>query len=395
MTYIYKEHPTLREIIARANNVKEAEKTWEKLTSSWYAKSEKLPLKSKDDHQFWFVVDHYLLKHITRIAQHRGFLEAVTLPPKTRQTIEERALNLEAYYSSHIEGAISSLENALRFIKGKQKYSPDESLQMIKNNQIALQYILKQIGKPITKNLICKLQHILTENTHRDRPIVRGEYRPGPVYIVDSTGQVVYEGPPHNKVPEMMVDFIRWINEEENMEPVIKAGITHLYFVHVHPFQDGNGRTARALSNLVLANAGLKFINMLSLSDYFDHRRPKYYKAIQDVGMHNYDLTYFLIFYLEALTTKLEEIKKEIELKTRIENLRNLIPEDTYHKLHRRHIKTLRFMLKNREKITTKKYCKLNKCSDEAARKDFLALINLGLIKPIGQGRSRSYVLKN
>ena len=393
MKYIYGDHPTKKELLAKEPDSKKAQVTWKKLQKEWRAKSETLPLVDKNNKPFWFVITAYLLDLMTSIAEKRGFLDALQLSATAKKKLETKAINYEAYYSSHIEGAQSSLDEALRFIKKKQKYTPDESLQMIGNNQRALEYAIKQTGKPVTHELICKLQHILTEHTHRTRPITRGEYRHGPVYIVNGMEQVIYEGPPHDVVPSLMEDYIQWINSGDAINPLIKAGIVHLHFVHVHPFDDGNGRTARALSNLVLANLGFKFINMTPLSSYFDHKRPRYYRAIQDVREHNYDLTYFLIFYMEALLAQIEEVKGEVERESKIRNLKELISEDIYRQLKRRHIKALRVMLKSNELMTTRKYCKINKCSDETARRDFLKLIKWGMLEAEGKGRSRGYKL--
>lgn len=393
MKYIYGDYPTEKEILFTQPSLEKINPYWEQIQKERKGKAELITLKSKGAKEFSFVITSHLIQLIGEISAQRGFLEALSLPAPFRKKFQEKALNYEAYYSSHIEGARSSLEEALRFMKKKQKYSSDESLQMIQNNRHALDYAIKQMDKTITHELICKLQFILTENTHRERPITRGEYRHGPVYIVNGLGQVIYEGPAFEKVPKMMEEFIQWINHNDSMNPLIKAGITHLYFVHVHPFDDGNGRTARAFSNLVLANQGFQFINLLSLSSYFDHQRPAYYKAIQDVRAHNDDLTYFLIFFMEALLSKLKDLRKEIEFESKLKNLKNLIVPEIYQKLQRRHVKALRYMLKNNETITTQKYCKLNQCSDETARKDFLDLMKFKLIRSSGQGRSRAYQL--
>lgn len=393
MKYQYGDHPTKKEIFAEEKDPKRAEKIWQAEHDKWINKSEKLPLKSKEAKPFWYILTPHLLELITKTSEQRGFLEALSINENQKKKIIDTAINYEAYYSSHIEGARSTLEEALRFIKKKKRYTQDESLQMIGNNQRALLYAIKQNGKPITHELIYKLQETLTENTHKDRPITMGKYRHGPVYIVNGLGQVIYEGPPAEKVYSLMDDFINWINNEQNINPLIKAGIVHLYFVHIHPFDDGNGRTARTLSNMVLASSGFQFINMLSLSSYFDHKRPSYYKAIQNVRNHNYDLTYFLIFYMEALLTKISDVKKEIEISSEIKNIKETISKNIYIKLNRRQIKALRLMIQKDEKITTRKYCKINKCSDETARKDFNILIELDLIEAIGQGRSREYKL--
>jgi Fic family protein len=393
MAYAYRDYPTRAEIVAREKGSRKADANWDALVAQRLAKAEELPLGDADGKKFWFVITPHMVSLIAKIAGHRGFLEVVSLSPQVRRRLEKRATDLEAYFSSHIEGARSTLDEALAFMKTGKKRSSDESLQMIVNNRLALNAAAKQIGKPVGDELICRLQSILTENTHKDRPITRGEYRHGPVYVVNAMRQVVYEGPPAKMVPGMMRDFSAWLNAEQGPDPILKAGIAHLYFVQVHPFDDGNGRTARALSNLVMANAGLRFINMLSLSDYFDHKRPQYYRAIQDCRLNGRDMTYFLIFYAEALLSKIEDVKKEIAVERRIGNIKDLLPPPIYRRLHRRQIKALRLMLRDDKKMTTKLYCRLNKCSDETARKDFLSLVELSIVAPDGKGRSSGYVL--
>ncbi len=395
MVYAYKDYPTKAELVAREKDSRKAEVRWDELFAERQGKAMALPLVDTDGEAFWFVITTHLISLISKIARHRGFLESVSLSPQARSRIEKRAADLEAYFSSHIEGARSTLEEALAFMKTGRKRSKDESLQMIVNNRLALDAAAKHIGKPVSDELICRLQHILTENTHKDRPITHGEYRHGPIYVVNAMRQVVYEGPPAKKVPGMMRAFVAWLNAEQELDPILKAGIAHLYFVQVHPFDDGNGRTARAISNLVLASAGLHFVNMLSLSDYFDHKRPQYYRAIQDCRLHGRDMTYFLIFYAEALLEKIEEVKKEIEVEQRIGNIKDLLPSDIYRRLHRRQIKALRLMLRSDEKMTTKRYCRLNKCSDETARTDFSSLVELDIVIPDGKGRSSGYVLSS
>jgi len=394
MPYQYGDHPTKKEIFIREKESKNAEKIWLRTVGEWREKSEKVKLCDADGKPFWYVITPHLLNLMTNIAKESGFLEGLKLSSDVTEKAAKKATDFEAYYSSHIEGAASSLEAALDFMRKNHRYTLDESLQMIVNNRIALEYAAQQIGKPVTNEMICELQYILTENTHKDHPITRGSYRHGPVYIVNSMGEVVYEGPHYLKLSSLMDSFISWINEESSIHPIIKAGITHLYFVQVHPFDDGNGRTARALSDIVLANAGLRFINMLSLSDYFDHKRPRYYKAIQDVRGHDLDLTYFLIFYSEALLTKLKEVKSSLEREKRSKNLKEMLPIDLYKKLNRRQLKAMGVMAKTGQDMTTKLYLKLNRCSDETARKDFLQLIELGLMKSEGKGRSTRYILK-
>ncbi len=383
-----KEYPNKLETIVRYDK-----QAWLQLEKTRKQKAESLGLRSKEGQDLWYVIDPLSLSLISGIEQQRGFLDSLHLPKSYQQALHKKALHREAYYSSHIEGAVTSLEDALLQLNSHKHNYPDESMQMIYNNKLALEFILQTKKQPITHQMICEMHKILVYNTHKDKPITVGAYRHGAVYVVDSLGRVVYEGPPSDQVQQLMTDFLDWLNAEKTLHPLIVAALAHLYFVHVHPFDDGNGRSARALSNLLLEKAGYKFINFLAPSDYFDHSRSGYYRSIQDSREHDYDTTYFIIYYLQALADQLTKVKAEIAKEQKVGTIKELLKQSVYVQLNKRQIKVLGQLLKTGEPLTTRKYCKINKCSDETARKDFNHLLELKIIRSLDQGRSVKYVL--
>lgn len=354
-----------------------------------------LDLFDKAGKPFWFVLPQNLLTIISEIEQKRGFLAALKLPKKFLDLLASETQKKEAYYSSHIEGAVTSLEVALLHLnKPSRKDYGDESLQMIINNRDALEYIRTQNSNPFSHEMIYELHKILVRNTHKERPITVGAYRKGPIYVVDGQGQVVYEGPPASDVMSMMDPYIQWMNGAKEIHPLIKAALVHLYFVHVHPFDDGNGRSARALSNLFLMKQDYQFINFLAPSDYFDHHRGEYYRAIQNFEAHKSDATFFILYYLKALAEQLKNVQYEIQKEKKVKDIRDLLGAKVQAKLDKKQVKALQWMLEHPEAMTTKKYCKLGQCSDETARKDFNRLLEAGLIEKIGRGRTTGYILK-
>jgi Fic family protein len=370
-------------------------KEWERIEKDRHNKANNLELVDRNGKPFWFVFFPDLLDLIANIERNRGFLASLKLPKKFINRITAETENKEAYYSSHIEGAVTSLEEALFYLnKPSKKDYGDESLQMIVNNRDALEYIRSQKGRSFSHEIVCKLHKILVKNTHKKRPITVGKYRKGPIYVVNGQGQVVYEGPPASKVMGMMERYVNWINRASEIHPLIKAAIVHLHFVQIHPFDDGNGRSARALSNLFLMNQDYQFINFLSPSDYFDHHRAEYYKAIQNTRLHDNDTTFFILYYLKALIEQLEKVQVEIRKEKKVGNIRDILNQKDQVKLDKKQIKALQWMLGHSEKMTTKKYCKLCRCSDETARKDFNQLLEVGLVDKIGRGRTTGYILK-
>ena len=370
-------------------------KEWQRIEKERHNKANDLGLVDRDGKPFWFVFSPEMLDLISTIERNRGFLSSLKLPQKFIDRLTAEKEKKEAYYSSHIEGARTSLEEALLYLnKPPKKDYGDESLQMIINNRDALEYIRGQKGQPFRNEAIYKLHRILVKNTHKTRPITVGEYRKGPVYVVNGQGQVVYEGPPASKVMEMMDQYVSWVNRDSEIHTLIKAAIVHLDFVQIHPFDDGNGRSARALSNLHLMNQGYQFINFLSPSDYFDHHRAEYYKAIQNTRSHDNDTTFFILYYLRALIKQLEDVQAEIKKEGKARDIRDILSQKEQAKLDKKQIKALKWMLEHPEKMTNRKYCKLCQCSDETARKDFNQLLEAGIIEKTGRGRATGYILK-
>ena len=277
----------------------------------------------------------------------------------------------------------------------KKKDFADESMQMIYNNKLALEFMHKHKLSEFSHGLIGELQKTLVHNTHKDRPLPVGQYRKGPIYVVDGQGGIVYQGPAPDKASTMMDQLVRWMNHQKpEVHPLVDAALVHLYFVHVHPFDDGNGRSARALSNLYLEKKGYDFINLLSPSDYFEHHRAAYYRSIRSAEEHGNDATYFVLYYLEALKSELEKIRAELKKDRKVRDIKELLDGHTRARLNKRQIKAIGFMIGEEAPISTRWYCKINKCSDETARKDFNELQNLKLLQSDGDGRSTRYFLK-
>jgi Fic family protein len=382
-------YPTRFQIIGKSG-----EKEWLRIEKERQQKAQDLSLFAKNDRPFWLVMVPEILSLVSDISQDKGFLSSLKLPDSYLRAKSKESKKREAYYSSRIEGASTTIEEAFRNMDKKTKNFADESMQMIYNNKLALEFMHRHKENDFTTEMVCELQKILVYNTHLTKPITVGEYRKGPIYVVDGQGIVVYEGPPADKAKTMMEKFVVWMNQKPPIHPLVDAGLVHLYFVHVHPFDDGNGRSARALSNLYLEKNGYDFINLLSPSDYFEHHKSAYYSSIQAAQAHGYDATYFVLYYLQALQSELSKIKFELEKEAKMKGIKEILDQNIRVKLNKRQIKAINFMVEKSEAISTQKYCKLNKCSDETARKDFILLQEMKLIETMGSGRSTKYIFK-
>ena len=156
-----------------------------------------------------------------------------------------------------------------------------------------------------------------------------GRYREVQNYIVDAiTKEAVYTPPPPKDVPGQMEEFVEWLNKSTGVSAVLQAGISQFQFVQVHPFLDGNGRTARVLCTLILYQHGYDFKRLFSLSEYYDKGRMGYYEAIQSVRDSGGDMTGWLEYFTEGLRSQLLEVKargeKAIKREAIVERARKL-----------------------------------------------------------------------
>ncbi|UCC93703.1 MAG: Fic family protein, partial [Thermoplasmata archaeon] len=123
------------------------------------------------------------------------------------------------------------------------------------------------------------------------------------------TGEVIYTPPPPEEVQGRMAQLLEWLNRDKGISPVLVAGIAQHAFVDIHPFLDGNGRTARVLCTLILYQNGYDFQRLFSLSQYYDQARQDYYDAIQQVREADGDLTGWLEYFCEGLAGQLMGVK--------------------------------------------------------------------------------------
>jgi Fic family protein len=144
----------------------------------------------------------------------------------------------------------------------------------------------------------------------RGNAAAAGEYRRIQNYVANSiTKEIIYTPPSPQDVPPMMAEFVSWLNSEQGVHPILAAGIAQFQLVHIHPFLDGNGRTARLLSMLCLYRKGYDFKRLFTLSEYYDRDRTSYYQAIQSVRQRNLDLSDWLEYFTLGLQWQLAEVQ--------------------------------------------------------------------------------------
>lgn len=263
-----------------------------------------------------FNITNSITAALTRIERARGFLEAAKLSEDWIREMGERALVLEAHHTTHIEGTRLTLEQSERLWAGEEvpEANPDDALELLNYRQafdLVAEYL--DSGSPITEGLVREIHKRLVEGV-RGGSASPGAYRKIQNYVVNSaTGEIVYTPPPAHDVPIMMAGLVEWLNGEKETHPVLVSGIAQFQLVHIHPFLDGNGRTSRLISTLCLYRAGYDFKRLFTISEYYDRDRGAFYRAIQSVRERDMDLTGWIEYFVDGLSTQLAEVKQRGE----------------------------------------------------------------------------------
>jgi Fic family protein len=225
-----------------------------------------------------------------------------------------------------------------------------------------------------------------------------GAWRPaeaGPMQVVSGpTGRetVHYEAPDASKLDTEMTQFLSWFEASQKLDPVLKAGIAHLWFVTIHPFADGNGRIARAIADMALARAEGTSSRFYSMSRQIEQERKAYYTQLERQQKGSVDITPWLSWFLKCFSRAVDNAEDTLASVLFKAELWNRINPDPVNERQRLIIDRMLEDFKGH--MTTSKYAKLAKCSPDTALRDMRELVARNiLIKNPGGGRSTSYRL--
>lgn len=225
-----------------------------------------------------YALSDEIVQNLTAIAEGKVFIEHAKILPIAEIKLRRLARIRMSHSSTAIEGNRLNLQQVEKLAAGKKIEAPDRDIFEVKNYLHAMNYIDKIVKnkEKITPKVLLKIHKNVTKNTlPREKS---GKFRLGPVYVVRHffgfNQKVVYTAPPAKQVPVLVNNLISWLNKEtENINPVIVAGIVHAEIAAIHPFADGNGRTARAFAALVLYQKSYDFRKLFALEDYYNKER--------------------------------------------------------------------------------------------------------------------------
>lgn len=229
------------------------------------------------------ILNNDLLNLLIEIEKNKTLLEETKVPVELSNKFRKNTMRRSSFASNAIEGNPLSFEQAENAINDRNRHflKPE---QEIRNYYLALDFLSKELKKrtPFSIGLLLKVQKIIVASESKEKIGLRGKMPPGVLFAVydSKTGAPEYIPPEYSDIPSLLKELENYINTSTD-HPIIKAAILHYQLVTIHPFEDGNGRTARIMSNYLLSFYGYGFKEIGSLEEYFYYDLDEYYSSLQ------------------------------------------------------------------------------------------------------------------
>lgn len=301
----------------------------------------------------------------------------------------------EAIYSSKMEGASTTRIVAKDMLR-KKKSPQNKSQQMIVNNYNTIQYIVEHKDEPLTEELLLTIHRLMTEKT-LDNPEDAGRFRTNDKVVVADMveGDIIYTPPSFQEIPEFvesLCDFFNNDNPRTFIHPIIRGIIVHFMLAFMHPFVDGNGRTARALFYWYMLKEGYKLTEYMSISRVIAKSKSNYEKAFRYVENDGNDMGYFVAYNLGALEISFQQLRDYIQRKQREKSAASSFMMAG--NINQRQALVLQRLKEEPETIfTVKDVQELFSISSMTARKDLSDLVKQGYMTEIALNKvTRGYI---
>lgn len=265
-----------------------------------------------------FTITPTIANDLMRIEAVKQSIQALPITPRVLANLRETARLFSTHYSTMIEGNRLTQQQVEQVIAEGQHFPGRERDQdEVRGYYAALDEVdhLAGVGSSITESALQRL-HALVMSTGKKR-IKPTPYRDGQNVIRDSrTHGIVYMPPEAKDVPVLMRDLLRWINQQDDLPVPIKAAIVHYQYATIHPYYDGNGRTARLLTTLILHLGGYGLKGLYALEEYYARNLQGYYEALTVGPSHNYyvgraeaDITKWIAYFVGGMAESFQKVE--------------------------------------------------------------------------------------
>ena len=337
-----------------------------------------------------YTISNRLISTIREIGESLGEIRGLNLSEKELQKLKIDANERSTYASTSIEGNPLPLTDVKRILKRKKQHIRDTEKEVLNYNN-ALQELYSLIKKNKFSLNIKSLEEIQKQVTDglMDNPLNSGKLRKAPVIIRDpkKADRILFISPDHKDVRKLTKELLNFINENiDIIDPIILAGLFHRQFVIIHPFMDGNGRTARLITSAILGISGFDFFEIFSFENYYNENVSRYFNAVGLFGDYyeeesSINHTPWLEYFADGILAELQRVRKSATSKPKKEI--RLEP----------HLREIIKYIKKHGSITQREYASFSERSLASRKIDFDKLLKLEIIQAKGIGRGRYYVL--
>jgi len=272
-----------------------------------------------------FTITAAIANDLMRIEAVRQSIHALPITPRVLAALRETARLFSTHYSTMIEGNRLTQQQVAQVIAQEHHFPGRERDQdEVRGYYAALDEVerLAEAGGPVTESGVRRLHaRVMSAGRKRIKPT---PYRDGQNVIRDSRSQgIVYMPPEAKDVPALMTQLVQWINRKDDLPAPIKAAIVHYQYATIHPYYDGNGRTARLLTTLVLHLRGYGLKGLYALEEYYALKLKEYYEALTIGRSHNYyfgraeaDITKWIGYFVEGVAISFQKVEAQARAET-------------------------------------------------------------------------------
>lgn len=347
-----------------------------------------------------YQISNKILINIGQIEAAREVIENAPLVPDFEKDFRGDAIVRQIYHGTHIEGNDLTLSQTKQIIEGESVVARERDVQEVINYRNVvrfLDHLADQKGKYDLETLL----QIHEKTVDRIVPMDKaGVLRKTQVVIKEEgTGKVILRPPSPQEVPYLLEDFFTWLNSAEAKEihPVIRAGIVHYVLVAIHPFVEGNGRTARAYANLVMLKEGYDLKRFFALEEHFDRDLAGYYQSFYQVDklhpdISQRDLTVWLEYFTETVAQELGKIKEKIRKLSIDSRLKLKIGEQVA--LSARQVKLVEYLSEHGKAAMRDLIDVLPMVSEDTILRDLKDLMKKNIVDKEGSTKAARYIIK-
>lgn len=346
-----------------------------------------------------FTITNTILNNIGRIEAAKEVIENAPLVPFYEKKFQTDALARTVHHGTHIEGNDLSLDQTRKVLEGEAIIAHERDIQEVINYRNVMVLLDELAGKRGGYDLEM-LKDIHRETVNKIVPEDKsGVFRNTQVVVKEEgSDRIVFQPPSFVEVPYLLEDLIEWTNSSENDEihPIMKAGIVHYVLVSIHPFVEGNGRTTRAFATLILIRENYDIKKFFALEEHFDSDPASYYEAFslvdkQSKNIGERDLTAWLEYFTKVVAVELGKIKGRVRKLSIDSKLKGKIGEQVA--LSERQMKLVEYLSENKSGVMSELKKVLPMVSEDTILRDLNDLMDKKIVKKKGRTKASRYII--